>query len=408
MSDSLDELTESGQLEEHAPRVLAQLRRATAAVLSRMPNPVQRPIDLAGALGLDRSLAWKLWQVARGEGQIPSPKHIPGRSGYRIFADAAVQRGVDSALVTEARDAFDAFHRLGRAHAADRASMDILLGRFTAEGRSRHETALRRDMFRAQSDLLGVQARALLQIAVIYPDDQKGFMPQVALAKGHYGLQRTRKDAIWPVSQSTLVQAAGPNATHRRSTLGGGADASGASPLIVEFCSRPTPDVRRRLTDEYMYEDELMPGPIGQAYATDIVLGERVSSIPWEATDHDAITMRVRTPNEHLCCDLWLHERVASAAPVELEFYTLVNNPLPYARGDKRDRIPLREVISERGRGDRAAPAPEIPRHAELVDWVLNRVGQPASEFRVYRVQMRYAPIPICLTMTYGLRQGEE
>lgn len=385
--------------------MLSALRRAVAAVLNGLPQPVTRPIELSNTLGLDRSLAWKLWRIAQGQGPFPAPKHIPGRSGARIFHEAAARCGAPADLLDASRSAFEAFEAIARAHASDRAALDIMLGGFTPEGRDRHELALRRQMFRGHAHVLGVQTRTLFRMAVVFPAES-GYMPEVAMVSGHFGLERTRPGAAWVLGQSTLMQTSGPRESNRRTALHGGQDAARHAPLLAEFCSRPLPQVRRRKVEPWTFEDELAPGPIGRAGAVDVVLGERIAEIPAEPVSRDAVTMRVRTPSEHLCFDVLLHEKACEATPPTLKAYTLVNSNFPYVREDDRDQIPVLETLTDFGRADVAPVAPEVPRHADLMRSVLEIIGHPAERFRLYRLQMRFAPLPICLSVTYRLRRA--
>jgi hypothetical protein len=246
--------------ETEAQVVLRRLRRSTAAVLGGVRG-VARAIDVADRLGLDRSLAWKVWRVAHGEHELPSPAHIPGHSGFFRFLQGAGLAGADTQAIREATEAFEQFERLAENHAGDRATADIMLGALSEEGRERHELARRREAFRANTHFLGVQCRAIYQIDALLPAPA-GYLPEVCRMRGHYGLVRTRANVPWMISKSSVITPTGLESSIKREPLDPsttGEHGLGFG-MIPGFCSRPLPFVRRRQLDEFTVEDDSSPG----------------------------------------------------------------------------------------------------------------------------------------------------
>ncbi len=410
-------------VEDIGPRVLRRLRRSLAVIIGAIPR-VSRAVDLTNRLSIDRSLGWKVWKVAHGPDAYPSPKHIPGHAGMEIFLRAAEKAGVSAPLVEEARLAFAEFEQVMNAQAGDRATADILLGALAGEGREQLELQLRREAFRANSYLLGAQARTLYRACVVLPA-QTGCMPDVALVQGFFGLRRMRPATPWLLSRSVLVQQQGPVSDYTREPLCeaaargeevsasqfSGADAplrerELTAPLVTDFCNPRVLPVRRRIVANVVYEDELAPGPIGESGAVDIVLAERVSNIQREEVSRDAVTMRVSTPSERVCFDVLLHESVLGSVPPVLEVLSTVHGDLHSFTNELRVRLPMTEPLIDYGPATLAPPVPEVARQIELLEWLFRRIGHAPSEFRAFRVLMRYPPIPICLAVTYGLALG--
>lgn len=387
------------------PETLAAVRRAFSDVIARLDR-VTTAAQLAERLGLDRSLAWKVWRVASGNDQLPSPKHIPGPAGVRIFLDACERAGIEREIAVAAQRAHDAYRQFMTTEASDRASAEILLGGFTREGSQRLEMALRREAFRANTLFVGVQATAIYQMTVVLPPEP-GQMPDLALVRGHFGLRRMRAGAGWLLSRTTLLQGSGPDRAHRRVRLDdttGDVAGDGGVPVVPRFCSHPLPDVARRLLANASVEDELLPGPMGGSGATDIVMGERVTGIPFEPIREDAATMHVRTPCELVCFDVLIHERASREPSPRLEFYTLMSGgDLPFADPHKRDLRPMPEPLEDLGRADAAPAPPGVPQYREMVHWTATRCRVEENSLRVYRVRMKFPPLPLCMVMAYSL-----
>ncbi len=389
-------------LEEAASAVLENIANRFFDVLNALPRRVSRAVDVARTLEIERSLAWKIWRVAQGKDSYPSPKDIPGRAGVKLFLDAAAPK-IPKEVTAAAWLAFDQFEELTRTHAGSRAALDSMLSRFTIEGRERFEIGLRRQGFRARSHFVGAQARTEYRNAVVFPA-QPGFWRDLAFIWGFFGLSRTRANTPWILHRS-WVDLSGGTLTldeYRRGPLNAedvspGALEQGAT--IPRFCSQPPPQTRRFELKNGIVQSELAPGPIGETAAVDWVYGERLSRIPPDDEPDDSVIMRIYTPCEHACFDLFLHETVSDQEVPKLlaSAYLFGDAPLEA----KSHCVPIGETVQDLGSADRIPPALEVPHHRKIMQYMFDQLHQDPRSFRAYRVLMRYPPVPICLELVY-------
>ncbi len=388
-----------------ATATLKALRRTTAEVLAACQG-LDRAVDVAERLGLDRSLAWKIWQVGRGTKALPSFAHVPGRGGFRQFIDAAAARGnVSESTLADARAAYAAFEELTRVYAGDRASAGSMLGLLSDEGRSRLETAIRRDGYRSNAYFLGVQAATLYQLDLLLPPDAV-HQRRVARVRGHFGLRRNRSNVPWVVSRSTLVSDDGPTPHLVRSPLRRDATPSAdeIGPLLLrEFSSNPLPQLARQRVREVTVEDVLLPGPLGQVGAADIVTGELIAWNSDARSEIDANTMAVTTPCERLCFD-FIGPTSMVGGPT-LKVHSTVQTEHPFAHPCEY-LIPVTESFENLGDPMYAAPTPEIPHHGAIIDWALRESGVRSLPMTLWRVCMRFPPVPSCVAASYRLDQA--
>lgn len=392
-------------LEAKGPAALHELRRTLGLLLGEV-GPTHRAVDLAEVMSLNRSLAWKIWRVAQGPDELPSPKHIPGRAAMESFLRATQSRGASRTTLDAVRRAYDDFESLSKRHGGDRASADILLGGFTGEGRSRMEIQLRRDAFRANSHILGVRMRTRHQLDILAPSPD-GHMPLQARVRGCYGLQRTRADARWVLSRSYVIQRSGTTSNYRRTPLAPDLpvlDGQSPVPILPAFCSPTNLPLLRHEGSNDTVVDELGPSPIGASGAADIVTGELLSDIPHDNVRQDAMAINVRTPSERLCYEICIHRDILRGTTPTLDVYTTLNALTPQDQPDPRDRVPISEQLRALGRADLSPPAVEVPRHAELVAWTFDRLGWQSSDFLVFRFSMRFPPIPILIWARYQVQ----
>lgn len=398
-------LADNAHALEHAARaVLKDLRAAVASLLDAGGWRDGTSAELSRALGLDRSLAWKVWTLGGEAGELPSPQHVPGRAGVAKFLGAAEKAGAPPETIEQARTTFTRYRELALQHAGDRASADILLGTLTPEGRERQDLSLRRGLFRGNSHVLGVQAALLYNCAAIFPGRQ-GFFASVALVRGYFGLKTMRPGVSWVLGRSTLVQSTGPRAAPRRDTFDGHALDDNAPPLLAEFCRPAGVRVRRRVVDGRTAQDELEPRPIGREGAVDVVTGEVFRDIPVDRNPRDAVTMAVRVPAESLCFDVLLHKDAVSADEATINCYSLVNSEFPFRDKTGIDEIPVAETLVEFPSPSHLRDLDGVAQHDALLDRLIASTGCKEIDFRAVRFRMRFPPLPICIAIHYGAKQ---
>jgi hypothetical protein len=389
---------------------LRELRRSVAAVLSELPG-ASTAAGLARTLGLDRSLAWKVWRTAYGDDEFPSPKHVPGTAAFSQFIEAATLAGTGDEAAAQARSAHRSFDSLVKTRAPDRASADILFGSLSNEGRSRLEAQLRLEHFRASSYFLGVRADTMYQVNVIVPNTP---MPDIAILRGHYGLMRMRPGAGCLLSRSVLIHDDGVTNSYSRRALVGHSPASerfspgseSPSPVLSELCSTPMPPVSRRWHPDGVVTDELMPGPIGAEAGGDVVIAELVGNLPAVAQPTDTVTMQIRTPVEQAIFDVLIHSSLARAGDPTMRAYTLVRGEVPFGYGDGRDELHIPERLEALGGGDAIPAPPGVSNHPRLMQLLWTNLGVTAADYLLYRIRLRRPPTPIALTVSYPNRPG--
>jgi hypothetical protein len=391
--------------EQEASLILRELQSSVAALIGAIRG-AERAADVAHLLQIDRALGWKMWKIAASGSSLPAPKHIPGRQGFDRFITAARWHGIQSSLIEAARGAYERFESLADRHAGDRASADILLGSLTDSGRRRLELALRREAFHANSYFFGARTDVKYQIdAILNPEP--GYMPSVARFRGYRHLQRMRPGVPWILSRIRLLQSSGPSSSFERTPLDPTdtpVPIATAPPLVRAFCTIPTPQIIRRRAEGGFVEDELAPGLVGEAGAVDVCFGEFFDKIPLDTVDRDAVTVQVRVPCEALVFDILLHRSLARVGSPQFDVYSTLQADTPYVGDGDSQKLPVVERLEPMGPASSFVPVPELPNHASMVRWMLQRIGREPEDFEYFRVTMRHPPLPICLAVHYRTR----
>ena len=70
---------------------------------------------------------------------------------------------------------------------------------------------------------------------------------------------------------------------------------------------------------------------------------------------------------------------------------------------DERDLLPVGDRLQHLGRGIDRVRTADIPDYGEMLDTVFSITGWNAKDFEVYRVRMRYPPIPASVMLRHAL-----
>lgn len=382
---------------------LERLRDAQVALIEAICGSSPRANEVAAKFGVHAKLGWQIWNIAYSDDLKLAVRSIPSERSLRVWRQAAESVAAPSDLVTRVVEAHRSFDQLAEAHAPDRELLELMV-EASAPPEEAAETRWRRQAFMGATYIWGVRAKTLLSSVFLHPSPQGKTFDMVRI-QGLLGLLRARPNVRWPFSQSIVQSPDDAPRTPKREPLSGSASAErNGTPLLVEFCSQPTPQVQRRLSDLGMLEDELLPGVVGRAGECDVITGEIVREVaPIHATQPGELALfgaGVRTPAELLISDHFVHRDLFPGVERELCVFSELISPLTR---DDRDRLSVSERVQSLGRGFERIRTAEIPRYAELAEFVTRRTGWRAEEFDVFRVRMRYPPIPVAVMLRHPL-----
>lgn len=403
--------TKPAPFEEDAHRVISSVRNAFAAILDSLPGHVARGHEVSKALGIHRKLGWQIANIVYEPDPFAAAQHIPGQTSVRSFLDAATERHVNRELIASAEDAMAEFERLIQVHAGDRESLDMMLTVCSDESNQAARIELRKMGFRCNSSIWGVQAKTQLAAHFLYPGSREGWF-DLAVVRGLVELRRIRSNVPWLVTRTRMDHDDGPRQQPMREPLDAAGDEGGDTsgvPLLREFCSQPLPQFQRTITPRGFIQDELVGGPAGKTAAVDCFTGEVLRNLHSRYRDEHnwawRIRVRMRTPCRFLVFDQLIHEDLFGPIEPEFRVFSELSEDAEELRTDEleRVRIPIPGSVRYLGKGISRIRTPEVPRYADIVRHVLDRLGWDSERFDVYRIRMEYPPIPTGIAMQNGL-----
>ncbi len=391
--------------EQAATAAIERIRGTFVAVIEAVCGGTPRAQDVSERFGIHRKLGWQVWNVAYSPEPLTAVRFMPSGRSLQAWREAAATRGVSRELLERLGEAPAAFEQLVATHAADRETFEMLAESCDPRAELGAELRWRKQAFFGNCFVWGVRAKTLLACAFLHPARRPGYF-DLARVQGLIGLIRMRPGVRWPFAQSLIETGDGAQRRPMREPLMPSEESETTGvPLMAAFCSRPMPPVQRRLAASGMLEDELLPGRVGQTGQCTVVTGEILRDVaPAFRTDPEETEALfgtgVRTPGEMLVCDQFVHRSLFRTERHELRVFSELISP---TTRDPRDRLPVSETVQHLGRGTACVRTADVPNYGELVEYVFSRTGWNAGEFDVYRVRMRYPPIPVSVMIRYDL-----
>jgi hypothetical protein len=393
-------------LPDDAAEVLAAVRAAFARLVESLPIRIARAVDLSEALDLPRKLGWQVWRIVESASPYEAAQYLPGEGAIRSFLQAAARRGAPAALVAEAERAAARVGALVDTHAGDRASLDMMLGAIA--GPAHHiEEQRRRDAFRGNSFIWGIQARTRLFTSIVAPG--KGDSLDVAVLDGLIDLRRNRAGAPCVLAETWVRDSARPGAPIRMEPLWPAGDTDPAlPPVIPEFCSSPMPAMRPVRVGEGHVRVELTPGAIGETGAITCITGHVYrgvgSRIRREGDPTLDFAARVNKPAEVLIHDLIVHRSLfGPIEPIVRVFSELSGPVVEHESLSRLEQLPMAAAVKHLGRGPDVAASSDTPRYTDLLRWTFQRLGWDGADFDVHRTRMRYPVVPSSVVLSVDL-----
>jgi hypothetical protein len=401
-------------------RLGSTLAETLAVVLSEIPGRGAGPQMLANAIGITVATASRLLKALTQEEPISVIQLLPGPNPLRSVVQSAKELGAGAAGVAAALVAIEEFDSIIRTEAGDRSAFKAMLSTWLPEERREFQSARRRTIFKAMTELEGVSAELDLNCIALRPSELEGHLDLLNLT-ALLGIDRIRPDARVKLSTHVLIAKGkdgkeGPS-EHRsrepRSLSGDPISGDFGSGRLDDFCTaRPAPLEVSTYGNYVRYT--LGPTGFGPSSTVDLVLGElntgelrssieqhheagwspyffQIPDMPVKLAVFDLIIFKGAYTEYQV---EFVSHRTSERGPAD------VNDP-----GREFDQIELNEPLKVLGAHPGQMRIMEFPRYTELLRHSFEKLGWDSDEFTAYRIRV---PHPLAGTqMTFKLTRKE-
>ncbi len=409
---SIDNRPPIDQFHTDAASVLTNFRNAILGIVRSTMAPPINGQELENALGIDKTLAWKVASMASATSPFDVARHIPGRSAINIIIRAGERTGIKLEVLERVRDAYADYEELMRQHAGDRASLEMMLITHAQNERAKATHEYRKAAYRANSFLFGIQSQATFRTYMLQPSNEHAGMFDMISLRGHIGIRRIRNDAPWTVHRSRVTDDTGSPITFQSAQpLDPSIETDIGTPPVPwmpKFCSQPLPNINRVSQRKGHIHCDILNGEVGNQAMTSCVLGEIVtglassSSSPGNETVE--LAMKADMPTELLVLDQYIHQDLVNFAQPKLNVYSELTGPTPpISNAASRHRIPMDEHPQYLGEGVASAYSPKMPQYPDLIRDAFEYSQWSADKFIVHRTIIKYPPTPSAVVHSISL-----
>ena len=390
-------MTNPATFEQDCRTAVDGLRAAFVELYDSVDADPLNPQDVARRFGLNKTFTWNVSRLIAAPDGLSAMSHVPGKAAIEKMLKATAGDGASEIAVARVRDASDAFEQIDG------------LDTPTTDGLERS----RKLAFRGNSGLYGVQARTRLSTSFLAPNAEDPDRLDMAMISGYTGFRRLRSSARWPIfnPRSWTTGEEEPAApTPRWEPIEPENKGPEGLALMTQFNRGSLPDMEV-VESSVGIDVMLKPGPIGNPGAFDCYRGDymrsafsRYGTVP---NDVGELGATITTPAEFLLVDLMVHESLTFAMQPEVAvFGRLYPDGSGPTDADLYFRLPIRQRVSELPSRPPAVATSLVPRYAEMVRNVYDRLGWDGREFRAMRLQMTYPPFGSTVLLRFPLPES--
>lgn len=380
-------------IEASVSEVGTDLSASFSALLGALRSGNQGPQSVAREVGVDKVLASRLLKAIRMKDPIAVVFHAPGPEPLRRFLRGARQKAnAPAELLDPAGTAVDGLERLIREEAGDRSSLDAMISAWLPEARKDFELRRKQTLYKAMSHLKGMMAETTLATVILRPSGD-GDTLDIVWILGLFGFQRLRPSVRAKLATRRLADL--PEERLPRN-LDGLPIRDVRDARVDEFCEVPVAALEaHRVGDAQQY---FLGGEgFGPHSAADLVLvevnrAEIPAWVPAGSGRKGNVFAEVATPSRTLLFDVLVHRDVYPGSDPQLVLYDTALDGVANVNDPTRDadRLDLMETVQPLARGAVIGRDTKVPRYAELLRHVLDRLGWDEGELRGYRCAIDY------------------
>jgi hypothetical protein len=407
----MTEITQESPFTDDARHTLGRLQTVLSGVLQSLPQPTDRPNEIARALKIDRKLAWKISRLLAEPDPLMATRYLPGDAGLQTFLRAAKRQGASADTCTAVSSAVMGLNEMTERHAGDRATLEMMAVGCSSMLTEADEISHRKASFQGNSYTWGMNARTQLWSMYVIPADQPGRV-HLTSVRGFIGLRRFRPNVKWTIARararidSDHTEIPGNSEPLDPSSL---CDADDPARLIVrEFSTNPLPPIHRVPGPNGFKLDKVVEGPVGNSGLTTCLIGEvmrDVGTIYRRPDDEEScMAAQVRTPCETLVLDYIVHEDLfGRVEPMMTVYSEMAGGPeWPNSNGTQ-EQLRIAGGVKYLGKGAFVTRTPAVPRYPELAQYVFERMETDGDRYDVYRIMLAFPPIPTTVALKHPL-----
>lgn len=396
-------------------RAVAPLQRGLETLLALVTQGSASATELARALRLEPTLAWRVWRMVRARSSEEAAGFIVGSSALEKLLTACRKRGADESVTAAVREAHRTYQAFVERRAGDEATLRSMLAAIGAEPDAWEDN--QRRMFAANRLRAGVQAASQLRCCIMYPGTMEGIASAAVIDMfSQLWWMRAERQAVFRVVRLFHTHApADPGApvVHLATPLdpppGADPGPSPALPYVRPFCEGNSTLVEREhVAGSMVYT--IRPAALGRDHATTLCFGEIQHDciLPLAEDPQMIFSTASMVPSEMLVLEVYVYAPLVREGFV---FRPMITDAL-FRSLETGLWAPRVEPASIGGTFAAIDPTPLVDSptksagYRDLVQFAFERLRMERKEFYCYRLRLPTPPLGLMVSLIAGEDPG--
>ncbi len=390
--------------------VIGRLRGSLIALFADVGAPADKPQEVSRRYGLNKNLTWKVARILRSTDPYEAVGLLPGPEGMELLLKGLQSHTTNAAAIDSVRTAYSAARTLLGRVVKDRGELEVFIDGMRSDS---DLAQARRLAFRGNSGIYGVQVRVRIAAQFLFPNTEDGVQIDAIVAAGVLGIRRLRPNVMFPL----FTTSTGGSGSHPDQPISGkfpltddSSDGSDPSSWLLDEFSTISADELQKTAGTQSAQLALATGPVGRAAERDLVFGSRfrrlAKFVASEPDERMELSTAISLPSECTLVDVFVHRSFCRHHDATADVYLTPSGPLPPA-GPRRDsvRLPLDPRVVSISCTPSSVATTHMKEYPALVAFLASRTGYAPEEFRGFRVELEYPPVPSTLLVGFPLPQ---
>ncbi|MEM9661007.1 MAG: hypothetical protein AAF937_01720 [Planctomycetota bacterium] len=390
---------QSGDLASFLAEHFGPLRHALRESFERLPARPRTAVELARAIGLENSPAWRLWKAAFEEPIEVGASHMVGRVALTRAANLIAKQLGSDAVAADLVHAHESFTAATKSFAGDDATFRMMLDGAIADSESADRRFVKL-MFDAARYRIGGQIEESYHCVMVTESAVEGFADIATISASH-GIQRLRAGLALPIARRSAWRFASPDPSETEPTEhplrntfrpidpASDHDVSAAGPpCLIPSATELRGAELERVESGSEVVLQLVGGLLGRPGRSSVATGEVLECATAVPSREHALKFGVRPhlPMLSMVFDIFVHRSVdPGSLRIECSAVDWGSSPSAKYHRNSSSPIMLRDAVFEL-REPAAEKKPAFGFSAQLVDQAYEQLGVAPQDCRLARL----------------------
>ncbi len=382
-------------------QVLTAVQLSISALVSALPGPISRAVELERVLDLDKKLAWQIFKLSTAGG-LDRVSHVPARASMKRLIAASERVGVERPVLDAVWAAFERLESFAEVQAGGRAGLMSMVSGFSGESSEQYELSVRKSLYEANAHIWGLRAQLKTRTVICCPRSGNESTRREVLVGGNLGMHGIRRGeplvvSSWVKSFDDISRTPSSPRAAEGVVISG---ENGSFRLIEEYCTQPLPEMIERRGPSGAPETEILIPPTGRPGALSMHFRQELQSDALlKSTRSNVAGMFISVPAAEVIVEMLIPTGECDPSSARVTIFGRRHHPELAFEERRVDLLPQHEAVSYVGPASEVMPMTGSAHHHLAVGKTLEELGLSDVKWDQFRCRVRFPVLHTVIVM---------